>query len=266
MSDIPAGTPPGEPGGTLRRRRPGSSSITELLFSVVYNMLGSVADTEDALQETWLAWVARTEAASGEQIADPRAYLVQIAVNRATARQASISRRREDYAGPWLPEPLLGEDQAGDSAEPVMRAKSGVHSAAGGAGKPSPRWNARCSCCMKCSATHTPRSSASWIAARGRSAIAPNVVTTRQAVPPRLSRRCRRTVDHGPPGPSASRQELPRRWHAAAECSERDAEPESGRDKGAARATSETARPPEWLFCAFPENWTLPASPAPSRR
>lgn len=40
------------------------------------------------------------------------------------ARQASISRRREDYTGPWLPEPLITEDQAGDSAETAVRAES----------------------------------------------------------------------------------------------------------------------------------------------
>jgi RNA polymerase sigma-70 factor (ECF subfamily) len=118
MSGIPAGGPPGAPGGN-----PAQTATRvfvdhrELLFSVVYNMLGSVADTEDVLQKTWLAWMARTQAASGEQITSPRAYLVRIAVNRALARQASISRRREDYTGPWLPEPLITEDQAGDSAE-----------------------------------------------------------------------------------------------------------------------------------------------------
>ena len=126
MSDIPAGSPPGEPGGN-----PAQTAATRvftghrgLLFSVAYNMLGSVADTEDVLQETWLAWVARTQAASGEQITSPRAYLVRIAVNRALARQASIRRRREDYTGPWLPEPLITGDQAGDSAETVVQAES----------------------------------------------------------------------------------------------------------------------------------------------
>lgn len=125
MSGNSAGTPPGEPG-----RNPAETATRvfvdhrELLFSIVYNMLGIVADTEDVLQETWLAWAARTEAASGEQIVSPRAYLVRIAVNRALARQASVTRRREDYAGPWLPEPLLTEDRAGDTAETVVRAES----------------------------------------------------------------------------------------------------------------------------------------------
>ncbi|MEV0789579.1 RNA polymerase sigma factor SigJ [Kribbella sp. NPDC050459] len=73
----------------------------ELLFSIVYNVLGSVADTEDVLQETWLAWSGR----SGVQ--NPRAYLVRVAVNAALARRTSISRRKEEYVGPWLPEPVV---------------------------------------------------------------------------------------------------------------------------------------------------------------
>ncbi|QFY10497.1 sigma-70 family RNA polymerase sigma factor [Nonomuraea phyllanthi] len=93
----------------------------ELLFSVVYTMLGSVADTEDVLQETWLAWAPRS--GSGEEIANPRAYLVRIAVNRALARQESINRRREHYVGPWLPEPVATGDQQ-DASEQAIRAES----------------------------------------------------------------------------------------------------------------------------------------------
>ncbi|MFC9326083.1 RNA polymerase sigma factor SigJ [Kitasatospora sp. NPDC057015] len=100
----------------------------ELLFSIVYNMLGSVADTEDVLQEAWLAWAARVEDTAGERIEHPRAYLVRIAVNKALARQALISRRRETYVGPWLPEPLattLADPRApGDAADEVGRAES----------------------------------------------------------------------------------------------------------------------------------------------
>src|SRR5438067_5339207 len=79
----------------------------ELLFSIVYNMLGSVADTEDVLQETWLAWATRTQAPRAAPIDHPRAYLVRIAVRQALARQDAIRRRRETYVGPWLPEPLV---------------------------------------------------------------------------------------------------------------------------------------------------------------
>jgi RNA polymerase sigma factor (sigma-70 family) len=85
----------------------------ELLFSVVYNMLGSVADTEDVLQETWLSW---SRAWTSTRIDNPRAYLVRIAVNEALSRQATIDRRKESYVGPWLPEPLV-TDEAVDPAE-----------------------------------------------------------------------------------------------------------------------------------------------------
>ncbi|MER8183479.1 sigma-70 family RNA polymerase sigma factor [Kitasatospora sp. NPDC094015] len=86
----------------------------ELLFSIVYSMLGSVADTEDVLQETWLAWAAG--ATGGEPVRSPKAYLVRIAVNKALGRQAAISRRRETYLGPWLPEPVATPEQGGADA------------------------------------------------------------------------------------------------------------------------------------------------------
>jgi RNA polymerase sigma factor (sigma-70 family) len=87
----------------------------ELLFSIVYSMLGSVADTEDVLQETWLSWAART----GDPVENPRAYLVRIAVNQALARRAAISRRMETYVGQWLPEPIVD-----DEIDPSVRAES----------------------------------------------------------------------------------------------------------------------------------------------
>ncbi|WP_141578039.1 RNA polymerase sigma factor SigJ [Actinomadura sp. WMMA1423] len=89
----------------------------ELLFSVVYNMLGSVADTEDVLQDTWLAWAGRGTAGPARVIENPRAYLVRIAVNTALSRQAAISRRRETYVGPWLPEPLVVRNDVDEAAE-----------------------------------------------------------------------------------------------------------------------------------------------------
>ncbi|MEU6089668.1 RNA polymerase sigma factor SigJ [Streptomyces sp. NPDC047085] len=100
----------------------------ELLFSIVYNMLGSVADTEDVLQETWLSWTARNETSSAGHIDHPRAYLVRIAVNGALAHRATVSRRRETYVGPWLPEPLVGPlgdaPVVADAADAAMRAES----------------------------------------------------------------------------------------------------------------------------------------------
>lgn len=74
-----------------------------LLFSVAYQMLGSVADAEDVVQDTWLRW----SAADRGDVAEPRAYLVQITSRLALDRMGSARARRENYVGPWLPEPLL---------------------------------------------------------------------------------------------------------------------------------------------------------------
>ncbi|MGV9819752.1 RNA polymerase sigma factor SigJ [Nocardia xishanensis] len=99
----------------------------ELLFSIVYNMLGTVTDTEDVLQDTWLAWVSRNRSDLGE-ITSPRAYLVRIAVNTALSRRESIVRRRETYVGPWLPEPLVADTpeirDSADAAEIALRGES----------------------------------------------------------------------------------------------------------------------------------------------
>jgi RNA polymerase sigma-70 factor (ECF subfamily) len=74
-----------------------------LLFTVAYQMLGSVADAEDVVQDTWLRW----SAADRDEVTDPRAYLVQITTRLALDRMGSARARRESYVGPWLPEPLL---------------------------------------------------------------------------------------------------------------------------------------------------------------
>ncbi|HEX8862542.1 MAG TPA: RNA polymerase sigma factor SigJ [Actinomycetes bacterium] len=85
----------------------------KLLFSVVYNLLGTVSDTEDVLQDTWLAWVA----GGREEVGNARAYLVRIAVNQALSRLRRARRSREAYVGPWLPEPLVSGADAVDGAE-----------------------------------------------------------------------------------------------------------------------------------------------------
>jgi len=74
-----------------------------LLFTVAYEMLGSAADAEDVLQETWMRWVK----VDLERVEDPRAYLVRITTRQALNRLRSLQRRKEAYVGPWLPEPLL---------------------------------------------------------------------------------------------------------------------------------------------------------------
>jgi RNA polymerase sigma-70 factor (TIGR02957 family) len=91
-----------------------------LLFTVAYEMLGSAADAEDVVQETWLRW-ADLGAAARADVRDPRAYLVRIVTRQALNRLRTLARRREDYVGEWLPEPLLTSP---DVAEDVELAES----------------------------------------------------------------------------------------------------------------------------------------------
>ena len=88
-----------------------------LLFTVAYEMLGSAVDAEDVVQETWLRWVDVDQAG----IDSPRAYLVRMVTRQALNRMRSESRRREEYIGEWLPEPLLTSP---DVAEDVELAES----------------------------------------------------------------------------------------------------------------------------------------------
>jgi RNA polymerase sigma-70 factor (ECF subfamily) len=88
-----------------------------LLFTVAYEMLGSAADAEDVLQESWLRWAA----ADRSQVRDPRAYLVRTVTRQALNRLRTLARTREDYVGEWLPEPLLTSP---DVAEDVELAES----------------------------------------------------------------------------------------------------------------------------------------------
>jgi RNA polymerase sigma-70 factor (TIGR02957 family) len=74
-----------------------------LLFTVAYELLGSAADAEDVLQETWLRWVG----VDLDTVRDQRGYLVRITTRQALDRLRTLRRRRESYVGPWLPEPLL---------------------------------------------------------------------------------------------------------------------------------------------------------------
>ena len=91
-----------------------------LLFTVAYELLGSAADAEDTVQETWLRWEGVGPEGQAE-VADPRAYLVRIVSRLALNRLRTLARRKEDYVGEWLPEPLLTSP---DVAEDVELAES----------------------------------------------------------------------------------------------------------------------------------------------
>ncbi|HEY0813407.1 MAG TPA: RNA polymerase sigma-70 factor [Pseudonocardia sp.] len=103
-----------------RRADPATEAFVahrNLLFTVAYEMLGSAADAEDVLQETWLRWT-HVDLAT---IENQRAYLVRITTRQALSRLRVLSRRKESYVGSWLPEPLL---TAPDVAEDVELADS----------------------------------------------------------------------------------------------------------------------------------------------
>jgi len=84
-----------------------------LLFTVAYEMLGSASDAEDVVQETWLRWAGVDHA----EVRDPRAYLVRVVTRQALNRLRTLSRRREDYVGEWLPEPLLTSPDVAEDVE-----------------------------------------------------------------------------------------------------------------------------------------------------
>jgi RNA polymerase sigma-70 factor (ECF subfamily) len=84
-----------------------------LLMGVAYRILGRVGDAEDVVQEAWLRWTGVDH--SG--VEHPKAFLVQVVTRLALDRLRRIKARREDYVGPWLPEPLLTEPDVAERVE-----------------------------------------------------------------------------------------------------------------------------------------------------
>ncbi len=90
-----------------------------LLFSIAYRMLGSVMDAEDAVQETYLRWDQAVDA----EIESPKAFLSTIITRLSIDQLRSARVQREQYVGPWLPEPLITEDSS-DMEDNVVLADS----------------------------------------------------------------------------------------------------------------------------------------------
>lgn len=72
-----------------------------MVFTIAYDITGMAADAEDVVQETYLRWRKVRE-----PVANPRAYLARAATRQALNLLRTAARRREDYPGEWLPEPL----------------------------------------------------------------------------------------------------------------------------------------------------------------
>src|SRR2546430_17209777 len=99
--------------GTMDSATEAFASHRNLLFTVAYEMLGSAADAEDVLQETWLRWVG----VDLDTVRDRRADLVRVTTRQALVRLRTVGRRRESYVGPWVAEPLLTAPDVGEGVE-----------------------------------------------------------------------------------------------------------------------------------------------------
>ena len=94
------------------------SHLRPLLFTIAYEILGSATESDDVLQDSYLRW-ADVDLAT---VRDTKSYLAQLVTRQALNTLREGARRREDYIGPWLPEPLLLDDR--DASADVVLAES----------------------------------------------------------------------------------------------------------------------------------------------
>ncbi|WP_433734274.1 RNA polymerase sigma-70 factor [Nocardia sp. CA-129566] len=92
--------------------------LRPLLFTIAYEILGSATESDDVLQDSYLRW-AQVDLAS---VRDTKSYLARLVTRQSLNAVRASARRREDYIGPWLPEPLLVEDT--DAAADLVLAES----------------------------------------------------------------------------------------------------------------------------------------------
>jgi RNA polymerase sigma-70 factor (ECF subfamily) len=92
--------------------------LRPLLFTIAYEILGSATESDDVLQDSYLRWAA----VDLSTVNDTKSYLAQLVTRQALNALRAGARRREEYVGPWLPEPLLLDDQ--DPSADVVLAES----------------------------------------------------------------------------------------------------------------------------------------------
>jgi RNA polymerase sigma-70 factor (ECF subfamily) len=92
--------------------------LRPLLFTIAYEILGSATESDDVLQDSYLRWAA----VDLSTVHDTKAYLARLVTRQALNALRAEARRREDYIGPWLPEPLLLEPD--DASADVVLAES----------------------------------------------------------------------------------------------------------------------------------------------
>ena len=92
--------------------------LRPLLFTIAYEILGAATESDDVLQESYLRWAE----VDLDTVRDTKAFLAQLVTRQALNALRAQSRRREDYVGPWLPEPLLLDQR--DAAADVVLAES----------------------------------------------------------------------------------------------------------------------------------------------
>ena len=109
--------------GPMRRSAGGEHAerfthLRPLLFTIVYEILGSATESDDVLQDSYLRW-AEVDLAT---VRDTKSYLAQLVTRQALNALRARARRREEYVGPWLPEPLLLDER--DASADVVLAES----------------------------------------------------------------------------------------------------------------------------------------------
>jgi RNA polymerase sigma-70 factor, ECF subfamily len=92
--------------------------LRPLLFTIAYEILGSATEADDVLQDSYLRWAA----VDLSTVRDTKSFLAQLVTRQALNALRADARRREEYVGPWLPEPLLLDDN--DPSADVVLAES----------------------------------------------------------------------------------------------------------------------------------------------